>query len=85
MTPRPAAQLAPAHETTQSVEERLRAIASQLALVSDVLRLHARIEADEGLRPEAMHALSSVCDVAHGDLTTLRRGLPVAILNTRAR
>ena len=85
VTRRPSTPRASDRLVTPSVEECLRAIGEQLALVADVLRLQAQTEPDDGLRPEAMHALSSVCDVALADVTALRRCLPVATLNLPAR
>lgn len=84
MTRRRSPFSATAHQPP-SVEEALRTIAQQLALLADVLRVQAQIEPDDGLRPAAMHALSSLCDDAQAQLTTLRRHLPVATLNMVAR
>ena len=75
-TPRPVDPL-----STPSVEECLRAVGEQLALLSDVLRLQAQTEPDDGLRPGAMNALASLSDDAQAEVTALRRRLPVATLN----
>lgn len=70
---------------TRSVEECLRAIEGQLVLLSDVLRAQAHVEPDDGLRPEALHALSSMCEGAQAELTSLRRRLPIGTLNFPGR
>lgn len=77
--------MGPDRLSTPTVEECLRSVGEQLALLSDVLRLHAQTEPDDGLRPDAMHALASLCDGAQPNVTALRRGLPIATLNMPAQ
>lgn len=74
----------PDHLRTRSVEGCLRTVGAQLALCADVLRLHAQTDPDDGLRPDAMHALASLCDTAQADVAAVRRRLPGATLNMPA-